>query len=348
METSAYVPVYALSRGEKTESVHYGAAALVSATGKLIAAIGDPTLSAYLRSTAKPLQALPFVMAGGMAYYGLGPKELALICSSHSGTDEQVRVLTELQQKVGVDEGQLLCGVHPPFHEPTRKELEKHGFPPTPNRHDCSGKHTGMLAYAKMRGWALDNYVDKDHLLQQELINFFLVLAGVEESDLQLGIDGCSAPNWSAPLFNTALAYARLMDPSALPNAQADACIQVREAMLAHPEMVAGPERFDTDLMKTTGRILAKAGAEGFQGLGLPAGAIGPGSPALGIALKIADGDARGWARPAVALEILRQLVAIPEDELVKLKHYGPDRPISNWRGLVVGQASPTFILERP
>jgi len=347
MGTPAYVPVYALSRGNVTESIHYGAAALVSATGELIAAVGDPYQSAYLRSTAKPFQALPFVMAGGEAHYMLEPKELALICSSHSGTDEQVRVLVGLQNKAGVSEQQLLCGIHPPFHEPTAKELEKRGLTSASNHHDCSGKHTGMLAYAKMRRWPLENYIDLNHPLQQEIIDLFAELAGVSRSELQLGIDGCSAPNWCAPLFNTALAYARLMDPSGLPDALADACALVRDAMLAHPDMVAGPERFDTDLMYTTGRILAKSGAEGFQALGLPPGIIGPGSPAIGITLKIADGDARGWARPAVALEILRRLGAVTENELGILNHYGPVRPISNWRGLVVGEAGPGFDLQR-
>jgi L-asparaginase II len=346
MEIPAYVPVYALSRGEKTESIHHGAAAVVSAAGNLIGAIGDPYLTTYLRSTAKPFQALPFVMAGGITHYGIAQQELALICSSHSGTEQQVEAIIELQIKVGVREAELLCGVHPPIHESTAKELEQRGTSPTANHHDCSGKHTAMLAYAKMRNWPLETYIDPNHPLQQEIVNLFGELANVKPSHLQLGMDGCSASIWSSPLFNTALAYARLMDPIGLSSAQAEACTQVREAMLAFPEMVAGPNRFDTDFMNATGRILAKSGAEGFQGMGLPAGAIGPDSPAIGIALKIADGDARGWARPAVALEILRQLGALSREELGDLNRYGPIRPVSNWRGLVVGKANPIFDLE--
>lgn len=347
MKSSAFAPVYVLNRGDQLESLHHGAAAVVAVSGELVGAIGDPYLAVYLRSAAKPFQALPFVISGGLQHYGMTSEELALICSSHSGTDEQVKVLVRLQKKVGVRENQLLCGVHPPFHEPTAKKLEKNGFSPTPNRHDCSGKHTGMLATSKLRGWPLESYIEVNHPLQQEILDLFASVSQLQKSELQIGIDGCSAPNWAAPLYNTALAYARLMDASPLPKVQANACAQVRDAMRAHPDMVAGPERFDTDLMQASGRVLAKAGAEGFQGLGLPAGAIRPGSPAIGIAMKIADGDSRGWARPAVSLEILRQLGALSADELNQLQSYGPERVLMNWRGLAVGQAKPIFELQR-
>jgi L-asparaginase II len=204
-----------------------------------------------------------------------------------------------------------------------------------------------MLAYAKLRGWDTQNYIDPAHPLQQEIIALFAELAGLSPDALPVGIDGCSAPNWAAPLYNVALAYARLMDPSGLPAGQAAACAQVREAMIAHPFEVAGPERFDTDLMKAVGgRILSKGGAEGFQGIGLRAGALGPGSPALGLALKISDGDARAWACQSVALEALRQLGALSAAELDALAAHGPQRVISNWRGLQVGRAEPVFDLQ--
>ncbi|MEX1071806.1 MAG: asparaginase [Anaerolineales bacterium] len=347
MDNPGYRPVYALSRGGQPESMHFGAIAVVSVGGELLASWGDAHLPTYLRSTAKPFQALPFVIAGGLEHYKLTAQELALICASHSGTDEQVRVLTELQRKVGISEDQLLCGVHPPFHKPTAERMTKAGQAPTPNRHDCSGKHTGMLAYAKMRGWALDAYLDLQHPLQQEILALFAELAGLSAEKVVVGIDGCSAPNFSIPLYNTALAYARLMDPAGLPAAQTQACEQVREAMLVHPDMVGGPQRFDTDLMHAAGgRVLAKAGAEGYQGIGLRAGALGAGSPAIGIALKIADGDARDWARAAVTLEALRQLGALSPEELEKLRSFGPRRIVTNWRGLEVGRAEPVFDME--
>jgi len=346
MPESAYRPVYALSRGGHPESLHYGAIAVVSVGGELLAAYGDAQLSTFLRSTAKPFQALPFVLAGGVHHYGLTPRELALICASHSGTDEHVEVFQSLQKKAGLTEDQLLCGVHPPFHRPTAERLQKANEKLTPSRHDCSGKHSGMLAFAKLRGWPTENYIDPKHPLQQEIFSSFAELASLSKDALAIGIDGCSAPNWAAPLYNVALAYARLMDPTELPAEQAAACEQVRSAMVNNPDMVGGPQCFDTDLMTVAGeRILSKGGAEGYQGIGLRAGALGPGSPAVGIALKISDGDARGWACQAVSLEVLRQLGALSADELAKLKGHGPSRLVTNWRGLEVGRAEPVFNL---
>lgn len=347
MDNSAYLPVYSLSRGGQPESLHFGAIAVVSASGELLAAYGDAQLSTFLRSSAKPFQALPLVLAGGLEHYGLTTQELALICASHSGTDEHAALAASIQKKVGIAEDQLLCGVHPPFHRPTAQRLEKNELEPTPNRHNCSGKHSGMLACAKLRGWPLENYIDPNHPLQQEIFTLFAEIAGLSAEKLSIGIDGCSAPNWAAPLYNTALAYARLMDPAGLPAAQAEACSQVREAMIAHPDAVGGPERFDTTLMQVAGgRVLAKGGAEGYQGLGLRPDALGAGSPAIGIALKIADGDARAWACQSVSLEVLRLLGALSAQELAGLSAFGPRRVITNWRGLEVGQAEPVFDLE--
>jgi L-asparaginase II len=346
MPAQAYEPIYALSRGSHPESLHYGAIAVVDATGQLLAAYGDPQLSAFLRSAGKPFQALPLALEGGVEHYDISPQELAVICASHSGTDEQVAVIAGLQAKVGVTESQLMCGAHAAFHPETAARMQSAGIAPTPNRNNCSGKHTGMLATAKLRGWPLQNYVDLAHPLQQEILALFAEIASLPIEDLAIGVDGCSAPNWPAPLYNTALAYARLMDPVGLPAEQRRACTQVRDAMLAHPEMVGGPQRFDTLLMQTAGgRILAKGGAEGLQALALRPGVLAPGSPAIGIALKIADGDARGWVSHAVTLEVLRQLGVLSHEELNRLAEFGPARNITNWRGLSVGEGHPVFDL---
>lgn len=347
MSNQAYQPVYALSRGGHAESLHFGALAIVTASGELLAAYGDAQLSTFLRSSAKPFQALPLVLAGGVEHYGFTARELALICASHSGTDEHVEVAQAIQNKAGIREDQLLCGVHPPLDKETAERLKQNDITFVPNRHNCSGKHSGMLAYAKLRGWDLENYIDPQHPMQQEIFAFFAEIASLPVEKLGIGIDGCSAPNWAAPLFNTALAYARLMDPSGLPKSQQMACIQVSAAMIANPDMVGGPGRFDTALMqKAHGNILSKGGAEGYQAIGLRAGAMGSGSPATGIALKISDGDGRGWISHAVCLEILRQLGILSASQLEQLADLGPGRKITNWRGLGVGRGEPVFNLE--
>jgi L-asparaginase II len=349
MTKPPYSPIFELTRGETVESIHYGSIAVVDASGRLVAEYGNPYTVTFLRSTAKPFQALPFIEHGGHERYGLPPREIALICASHSGTDEHVAVVQAIQSKTGVTEADLLCGVHPPYHEATAEAMRQRHESPTPNRHNCSGKHTGMAAFARLEGLSVENYIDPGHPIQREILNTFAEMCSLSVGQVALGTDGCSAPNFAVPLYNAALAYARLCDPDAgevAPPARATACRTITTAMSTNPDMVGGPGRFDTRLMEVAqGRIVSKGGAEGYQGIGLLPGAIGPNSPALGIALKISDGDLKNRARPAVALEVLRQLGALTPNEMGVLAEFGPAFPIYNWRKLTVGQARPSFEL---
>jgi L-asparaginase II len=344
--------VVELTRGSIVESVHFGAIAVVDAGGSLIASVGDPEAVTFMRSSAKPFQALPFIEMGGDQAFGLTPREVALICASHSGTDEHVAVVSGIQQKVGISERDLMCGTHWPYYEPTALALRMRGEQPTPNRHNCSGKHTGMLAHARLRHAPLENYIDITHPVQQAILKTFAEMCGLAVEQVVVGVDGCSAPNFAVPLRNAALGYARLFDPAGLAPERAAACQRITQAMTSNPDMVAGPERFDTLIMglasgMASGRILTKAGAEGYQGIGLAPGALGIGTPAVGIAFKIADGDAAGRARSLVGLEVLRQLGAISKhevDELDELAQFAP-RPLYNWRRMQVGEIRPAFTL---
>jgi len=357
MSTSAYIPVFEIKRGKTVESIHNGSIAIVDVHGNLIAWYGDPNAVTFLRSTAKPFQALPFLEHGGQTAFHLSPREIAVICASHSGTDEHVEVIRTLQARAGVSESELLCGVHQPYDRPTAEALAQRQEQPTANRHNCSGKHTGMLAYVKMEvnegkefPSGLD-YIDPEHPIQKKILHTFAEMCGLPVDQIRLGVDGCSAPNFAAPLRNVALAYARMCDPEAgnvVPFERAAACRSIVSAMMSNPDMVGGPGQFDTRLMQiAAGRIVSKGGAEGYQGLGLMPDALSPGSPAVGIALKIGDGDARGKARSAVALEILRQLGGLSKEALQALSSFGPSFPVHNWREIVVGEGYPAFNLQR-
>ncbi|MFQ5616999.1 MAG: asparaginase [Anaerolineales bacterium] len=346
MTENHYQPVFELTRGNTVESIHFGAIAVVTSQGNLIAQHGDPHTKTFLRSTAKPFQALPFVEQEGPQSFRFTPKEIALMCASHSGTDGHVTVVQSLQKKAGISENHLRCGVHPPFHEPTQKALQARGKEPTPNHHNCSGKHSGMLSLARLNSWPLEDYLDPAHPAQQKILRAFAEMCDLEPERVSLGTDGCSAPNFAVPLYNAALAYARMCDPNGLPAKRTAACHTITQAMTSHPKMVAGPDRFDTYLMETTqGRIVAKGGAEGYQGIGLMPGALGPDSPATGIAFKISDGGARKNLRAAVALEILRQLKALSETELEALAQFGPTFPVHSWHKTVVGEGRPCFVI---
>lgn len=346
MPPPTYLPIFELTRGDTLESLHYGAIAIVDVDGRLVAQHGDPKTISFLRSTAKPFQALPLLESGGAEFFNLTDAEIALICASHSGTDDHTETLLSLQQKTGVSESNLMCGVHPPMHAGTAEAMRQRGDEPTQNRHNCSGKHTGMLAFAHMQGWPTADYLEPNHPVQQAILKAFAEMCDLLPDKVLLGVDGCSAPNFAVSLANAALAYARLCDPGDLAPARAQACRRITAAMRSHPEMVAGPERFDTRLMQATGgRILSKGGAEGYQGIGLMPDAVSPGSPALGISIKVSDGDLKGRVRPPVVVEILRQLGALSDAELETLSDYGPVTPVYNWRRLEVGQARPKITL---
>lgn len=354
MTSQGYQPVYDLTRGTTLESRHFGAAAIMDVQGHLRAWLGDPGVWTFTRSSAKPFQLLPFIERQGHLVYNLQPREIALMCASHSATPDHLQVVQEIQAKVGIDEADLMCGAHPPMHEASAREMERRGEIPTPNHNNCSGKHTGMLAFAHLLGanskpQESPAYLDLEHPVQQMIHATLAEMCTIAPADIRMGTDGCSAPNFALPLQQVALGYARFSDPigAGLVGARSDACNTIVQSMMAHPDMVAGPGRFDTLLMQVgAGRIFSKGGAEGYQGIGLLPGALGPGSPALGIAVKVADGDARGRALPGVVLEILRQLGALSEADLQCLSSFGPEITITNWRKLAVGYGKPGFQLQ--
>ncbi len=351
----AYLPLLELTRGPIVESIHYGAIAVVDANGKLLASYGDPQTVVFLRSSAKPFQVLPFVERGGVEHFGLTPRELSLACASHEGSAMHLEAVRGMQEKIGIRESDLQCGIHMPSDTEMFKSLVKSGAALTPNINNCSGKHTAMLAHAKMRGLPLDSYLDIQHPIQQDILTTFAEVSGVAREQVKLGVDGCSAPNFAVPLYHAALAFARLSDPRELAEPRAAACRKITSAMTTYPEMVSGFGEFDCELMKAgEGKIVCKRGAEGFQALGLLPGALGPDSPGVGIALKVADGDASRMSarlefssrvRPAVVLEILRQLNALSSKQMQELSAFGPVKQIKNHRGLVTGESRPAFKL---
>lgn len=346
MNSNPYQLLVECTRGPLVESIHFGALTVVDAAGNLVASAGDPNLYANLRSSSKPFQALPLIENGGAQAFELSDREISIMCASHSGTDEHVEVLKGLQDRLEVSTKDLLCGVHPAMHSPTAQAMLLRGEQPDSNRHNCSGKHTGMLAQARLSRQPITDYLNNEHYIQKVILKTFAEMCDLAPEQVLVGIDGCSAPTFAVPLHSAALAYARLADPAGLPEARAAALRHIFQSMTGYPVMVAGPNRFDTDLMQATGgRIVSKGGAEGYQGIGLKPGALGPGSPALGITYKIADGDHGDRARSVVGIAILRQLGALNAEEQQRLSEYDA-RPIFNWRKLEVGEIRPVFTIE--
>jgi L-asparaginase II len=326
--------VVEVTRGAVVESRHRVHVAVVDADGALRAFSGEPEQVTFWRSAAKPIQALPIVDDGAFDRFGITPRELALCCGSHSGTAAHVRVAESLLEKIGVTAEAMACGPHAPFDDETRRELQEQGLEPVRLHNNCSGKHAGMMAIARARGWDPEGYHRVEHPVQARLLTEVARWSQVPPEAIGLGVDGCGVVCFALPLRHMALAYAGL---AAAARRGEHGPATVVEAMGAHPEMVAGEGRICTDLARVTeGRMFAKTGAEGVYCVGVP-------GAELGIALKVEDGSARAIA-PAVA-GVLRELDLISEDDFGALHSY-VFHEVANTRGEVTGEVRPAIRLQ--
>ncbi|MCL6598538.1 MAG: asparaginase [Alicyclobacillus macrosporangiidus] len=327
-------------RGPLVESRHLGDIVVVDTAGRLLWSAGDPQRVTYARSSAKPLQALPLVESGAADAFGMSDEEIALACASHSGEEAHTGRVLAFLQRIGIDPSHLRCGAHPPYHAPSYERLLRSGASPEAIHNNCSGKHAGMLALAKFLGADLDTYLEPDHPVQRLILQAVAEVTGVPQEDIVLGTDGCGVPVFGLPVDRLARAYAHFSAPSApvLGTRRAAAMRRIARAMVSHPHLVAGTERFCTDLMSAgQGTLLGKAGAEGVY----CAGVMGTG---IGLCVKVDDGNARA-AYPAV-VETLAQAGLVSEEVLSKLS--GFRRPqLRNHAGTWVGEIRPVFQLSK-
>jgi L-asparaginase II len=347
MAAAAHIPLVEITRGGIVESVHYGSCAVVLADGKTFFLLGDMDNPFFLRSSTKPFQTLAFLERGGAEKFDLTLEEIAIITSSHSGTERHLAVLQKLQKKIGINEEMLQCGTHLPIDMESAKQLLLEGKPPTPNHNNCSGKHTGKLAFAHMIGAPEDDYLDPDHPVERIILNTFAEMCSLTPESVVVGIDGCTAPVFAVPLPSAALAYARLCQPVGFSAERVDACRQVTKAMVTYPFMIAGPHRFDTDAMQAAGgAIICKNGSEGFQGIGVMPGHTKGIDGSIGIAFKVSDGDLpNNRASGVIALAILNTLGILDDGQVKALQAYDR-RPVTNWRSLAIGEIRPSRELE--
>lgn len=337
MPAGAETLIVELVRGHIVESEHRVSVAMVDAQGRRLLDFGETSRPTYLRSSAKPFQALPFVEEGHAESLSINAQQLAILCASHSGTDEHAELVGEILKKCELAESHLRCGTHTPTDKETAIRLLRQGVDPTALRHNCSGKHAGMLLFASRLGTDLEGYLDHKSVVQRRILETFAEMTGMSIESIGLGVDGCSAPNFAVPLTAAALGYARLMDPSRLSKSRAEACRLIVGAMTSNPVMVAGTGRFDTELMLAVeGRLLAKGGAEGYQAIGIPRGQL-PSGEAAGLVLKVHDGDLGKRAGSLVTLAVLRILSLVSASELDQLSAFDA-RMLDNYSRLVVGE----------
>jgi L-asparaginase len=281
-----------LKRGSSVESIHRVHAVVCDAKGRILMKAGRADHETFVRSALKPFQALPALSSGASGSYDFGDRGLAISCSSHAGTAEHAREAFRLLWNAQLEPDALHCPIPAWGHSP----LE----------HNCSGKHAAFLATSRKMGWPLESYLQGDHPLQQEINRRVGEILGLPAQELVAERDDCGAPTLLLQLSQIALLYAHL---GASTHAELE---QISRAMLAHPKLVAGEGRFDTELMsRSHQQVISKGGAEGVQCLSR----TGDG---LGVAIKVVDGSRR--AKQAVALHLLRQLDWITQGSLDELE----------------------------
>jgi len=300
-----------LRRGSVVESRHRVHVAVVDEQGALVAHAGDPAFVTFWRSAAKPFQAMPLIDDGAADRFRLDREDLALVCASHSSEPAQVARARELLQKIGCSERDLLCGPHRPLSEAVAKDYETRGVRLTAVYSNCSGKHAGMLALAKHHGWPSEFYTRLEHPVQQRCLAEVSRWTEVPAARIGVATDGCGVACFALPLENMARAYARLQGP-------------ILEAMLLHPELVAGEGRPCTDMMRAhPGRVITKVGAEGVYSALLV-------RERFGVALKVEDGHSVASALAMAA--VLDELGLRPQPTSLV------SRPTQNSRRETVGE----------
>jgi len=325
-------------RGAGQESVHFGAVAVVNERGELTHYVGDPDFFTQARSEAKPFQVIPVLRSGAANRFGFTDKQLAVMCGSHTGTEDHVATVKSNLDLIGLDESYLQCGVHPPIHYAIEGRKQKEGEVFSPLQHNCSGKHSGFLALSQYLKADPREYLNPVGDVQQLVLDAISELYTYPRDKITIGIDGCSAPVFGMPLKQTAIAFVKLANQVTEDLMLKKILARIKMAMSDYPEMVSGEGRFDLALARTfPGNVVNKIGAEAVEGIGFS-------DPQIGIAVKILDGNTR--ALYPVIIEVLRQLNLL---DAVDMKHLEPfaHPEIRNYRKLLCGRISPEFELKK-
>lgn len=262
------------------ESRHHVHAVVCDDRGRVLSVAGNSETAAFVRSALKPFQALAVTTTGTMERYNLSDRDLAIICSSHKGTIEQVRQVFNILWRADIDPSMLQCPTPEGKHSPLQ--------------YNCSGKHAGMLAVCQQRSWSFNSYLQRNHPVQRLILGKVADLLRMPAEEFISAHDDCGAPTYFMQLGQMATLYALLASGDNLDMER------IVRAMTHHPTMVAGDGEFDTELMRLSeGELVSKSGSEGIQCIAR----LGEG---LGLAIKVMDGAKR--AKYAVAIHILKQM----------------------------------------
>jgi L-asparaginase II len=318
-----------ITRGNRVESRHLVDAVIADASGALVRVHGEAARPVFPRSAIKALQALALVESGAADRFGLEPRHIALACASHNGEEMHVRTAADMLARAGLVAVCLECGAQPPSLKEDYDRMIRAGEKPQAIHNNCSGKHSGFLCFAAHEGFETKGYVKFAHPVQRAIASIMTETTGASHGEDNCGIDGCSIPTYAIALENLAVAFAKFGVGDGGGPLRSKAMLRIRDACLAHPEMVHGTGGFDTDVMRALGgRVFTKTGAEGVFIASVP-------ELGLGIALKVHDGAKR--ASEAAMAALIESALELEEPARNILTRFS-NHEIRNWNSLAVGR----------
>lgn len=326
-----------IRRGKYEEALHRGHLVVVSSDGRSLKSLGDGGKTLIMRSTAKPFQLMTVVASGAAERFGLGDAELAVAASSHSAEPEHISLVRSILDKISMSVEDLRCGVHPPFQQHVVESMAKAGISPSAIHNNCSGKHAAMLAACLASGWPTERYEEADHPLQMENLQRIAMFAGLEVSGIGCVVDGCSVPTYALPMWNVALAYARVAGSEWAPQTEQSVAERVFGIMSSHPTIGSGAvDRLDAALMRAgEGLLIAKVGAEGVYAVGIAPGVVC--EQGAGMVLKLEEGINFNRATGPIVITALAQLGVLDNKAVKELADFAGGE-MKNCGGKVVGE----------
>jgi L-asparaginase II len=317
-------------REDKLENTHQGIICVINENKEVIYEKGDINQHVYYRSAMKPLQAIPVFSTDIIDKYNLSLEEAALFTASQRGEQYHEEALIRLSKKLGLSEELLVCNQSYPLNdEPKEKYLWDHK-PKRKLLHNCAGKHLGLLAYVREKGYDLATYDQLEHPLQQEILQHVSTLSETPIDKINKAADGCGVPVFGVPLKNMALSYLKFVMLETVENmGTRNAMEKIGHAMNAHPEIVASHHFICTALLKDQ-NIIAKGGAQGVYCLSLK-------KEKISIALKVLSGSELVW--PVLVAELLMKLNYDNKDTINRLLQIR-SKHIKNDNGKIIGETS--------
>lgn len=314
------------TRSDVQECSYYGDYCIVDENSNLIDSAGDPNHIVFMRSCAKPFQAIPVVNNDIQEKYHLTKAEIAFIASSHTGQPSHIEIAQQILDKTTLSIETLKCGLHYPFDENAKFEMISRQQLPSVLHNNCSGKHIGMLLVCRELGWSQIDYFKEEHPLQILILKIIQSLAS-SNSTIHVGIDGCGVPTYGMPLLDIAKLYNRLVDTdvNSFDRERAIIC----DAMFQNPFFVAGDGLLETEAMKRVNqKIIMKRGADGLLCMGIP-------ERKIGIAIKVRSGER--MPVNVIAMHLLQKFELIDDDGLYELQKAIP-LEVTNWHGELTGK----------